>query len=64
MKTGEPITPIINEKGYKVAEMTHDPNSVYVEFSPIAGKFNVGALEGIIDLMEKKELDLCLQKSA
>lgn len=58
MKTGEPITPIQNEKGHRIADMSTYEGRAWVEFSACAGKFDKNALQGIIDLMNKAELDL------
>lgn len=64
MKTGEPTYPITNERGCKLGEMRVVAGRVVVNFTCICDELDKGDLQGIIDLMEKKELDLCLQKSA
>jgi len=62
MKTGEPITPIMDNMGSKIAEMRVKNGRPVVSFTYVLEEFDKDALQGIIDLMEKKELDLLQEK--
>jgi hypothetical protein len=62
MKMGEPIYPITNNHGCKTADVQRVGNKAIVKF-PYGSYdgFTIADLEGIIDLMKKKELDWCAE---
>jgi len=60
MKTGEPVFPITNNRGCKVADMRRVVSSAVVKFPyGSSDDFTIAELEGVIDLMKKAELEWC-----
>jgi len=55
MKTGEPIYPLLNDRGEKLAEITNYTGRAQIKYKDGLVDYDIPALHGIIIIMEEME---------